>query len=88
MKIEKEIRIVDAREGLLESITKDLIMFVFVGLLILISKDSVFWTLICAMTGLFVLAAKVNHFVKKRYVEAKSKADAISAVNAFFGEDE
>lgn len=83
MKISKEIRIIDMRETLLVSLTKDFFFFLFIGTLIYFSQ-STFWTFVCAMVALLVFSAKIVAFVKKRYVEVKTKEELLAACKYFF----
>jgi len=80
---EKEVRIIDRTESVLESIFKDVVTFSFLIFCIWLSQGSTWWTFLTGTLFLIGLFTRVGSLIQKRCRVFKSKKELIEWVNSF-----
>jgi len=80
--MDKEVKIIDKTESVLESIFKDMVTFSFLIFCIWLSQDSKWWTFLTGtlfLAGFFIRAASV---LKKGTTIFKSKKELLEWANS------
>ena len=82
MKTDTNYAIFDARESLLQSILTDTTTFAFLSLMIYVSQDSNWWTLVTGIMFLIFVFGKLSVTVHRRHHRFHTKEELQKWVNS------
>jgi membrane protein YdbS with pleckstrin-like domain len=77
MKNEIKYAVFDGRESLISSIVKDIFSFVTIALLVYVSRDSAWWTLVTGLMFIIWMIVKVGKMLGERHKRFHTKEELI-----------